>query len=110
MSPKTAGVATAEPALVGALGQTLMLLVRPSVDAQNVFVVLRALSRPVRRRGPGVVDSRSSRRRPDAVLALIPFSARPRDQLELAGDACRGIVETAEPAHVLLWTVSGRIP
>jgi hypothetical protein len=54
MSPTTAGVATAEPAVVGAW----------------------------------------PRDRPD------------RD--ECAGDASRGIVETAQPAHVLLRTMSGR--
>jgi hypothetical protein len=69
-------------------------------------LTIAALFQPLRRRFQALIDLRFDRRAYDAAQALAAFSARAREEVELATltrDLVRVIDETVQPTHVALW-------
>jgi hypothetical protein len=69
-------------------------------------LTIAALFQPLRHRFQALIDHRFDRRAYDANQALAAFSARARDEVELATltrDLVRVIDETVQPTHIALW-------
>ena len=78
----------------------------PNQDTAVFSLVKAALFSPLRQRIQQFIDRRFYRHKYDAAQTLARFSARTRDQVELASLASEmlaAVEETLQPAHVSLW-------
>ncbi|GAC1324293.1 MAG: hypothetical protein NVSMB13_05440 [Mycobacteriales bacterium] len=85
---------------------TRLLPTSNAVAVAGSTLAVAALFQPVRRRVQGAVDRRFNRARYDAARTVEQFSARLREEIDLASlsaDLVRTVHETFEPTQVSLW-------